>query len=81
MQPDGVVEVGNIVIHLSACFLVVGIDRLADPLGFQTPEETLNRGVVPAVSAPTHALNDVMIIEELPECGAGVLTALIRVKQ
>src|SRR5690606_10724909 len=51
------------------------------PFGFQTPEETLCRGVIPAIPSATETLLHLIAPEQLAESQAGVLAPLIRMKQ
>lgn len=48
---------------------------------FQIPEKALCRGVIPTVPSTAEALLDLISLEQLTECQASVLAALIRMKQ
>ena len=78
-----------VIVHQIATNIFFGLRQIPIshgryPLGFQTPEQSLHRCVVPAVATSAHALCHSIAPEPLTELAAGVLTALdalLRVKQ
>ncbi|MCY1367800.1 hypothetical protein D9M69_547480 [compost metagenome] len=76
-----VVVVGQVAQYISLYFGLAGVTRSRYPFGFEAPEETLHRGVVPAIAATTHAVADSMPPEQLSKFLTAVVAALVGVKQ
>src|SRR5690606_10403557 len=56
------------------------ISDFRHPFCFQTPEEALCRGVIPAIPSSAEALFHLITPEQLPKPQAGVLAPLIRME-
>jgi hypothetical protein len=57
------------------------IGLTVDSLSFECGEETFGHRVVVTISRPTHATGDPVVLQQVLEIMAGILTAAIRVVQ
>src|SRR5690606_27951325 len=78
MQSARVVEASDVIVNLGSRLPMVAVDRRPDPLALEAAEESLHRGIIPAVPTPAHALGDAVIRQERAKGCAGVLTTLDR---
>src|SRR5690554_6006611 len=74
-----------VVVHQIATNIFLGLRQIPIsegryPLRFQTSEQPLHRGIVPAIATPAHALGHSIAPEPLTELATGILTSLIRVE-
>ena len=73
MQPEAVVKANNVVSNIVACFCMIGIVFLPNPLHFQIQEEAFHDGVIPAVALAAHAAHQAMFGKQRLMLSAGVL--------
>ena len=73
MPTPGVVEPLNVVKDIRPGFVPRLVPGAQHSFDLQRREETLHRGIVPALSAPAHAAGDALIDQQALEVLAGVL--------
>jgi len=81
MTSNLVVMPTDIMNRILLSFLVTGIEVLWHPFNFIASEKPLYRSVISAITTTTHALVYLVAPKELPICQAGIMAALIRVKE
>src|SRR5262245_14277164 len=77
MTPGWIVEGIDVVSHVVQSEVSVPVDMLFDPLLFQTSEEGLGNGVVPAVTLSAHARLKMIGTAETQPGVAAVLSPLV----
>jgi hypothetical protein len=81
VEPDGVIEIGNVRVHVATGFLMIGVGYVTDSLGFQAAKKTFNWRIIPTIFPSAHALYDALVGQDSTESCAGVLAALVRMEE
>ena len=67
MLAGRVVEHLDVIEHVLAGFVARAIGPAPDPLAFEQVKEALDHGIVMAVAAPAHGVNQIVVPQELAQ--------------
>ncbi len=81
MLAGRVVEHLDVVEHILARFVPCSIGPAPDPLALEQIEEALGHGIVMAVAAPAHGVNQIVVPQEAVPIHAGELGVFNRLSQ
>src|SRR5690606_977145 len=77
----GIVEHLDVVEHILSGFTPRSIGPASDAFALEQVEEALSHGIIVAVSAPAHGVNQIVVSQEASPVHAGELGALVRMDQ
>ena len=81
VTPAPIVKDFDVIEDIGARQIASFINALSDTLLFQTAEERLGDGIIPAISTAAHARFKIVGMAETPPIIAAILTALIGMNQ